>query len=178
MSDLLLPKILILDPDRDFLDQMKVHADKRETQIELRVFDRSDVVNLEKIVWEVMPDIIVVNLDAEAELEFANCIQVIQRLPMSPPPCCQQPSPCRCGDYFTDRLFCTRGRCFHRESEDLSCLNRLHRGPATHQEQRGRSCVKIVVDSCAQLCTQAPLFVKSCRYGSFYSQPTTTRRGP
>lgn len=86
MSDLLLPKILILDPDRDFLDQMKLQADKREAQIELRVFDRSDVDKLEKIVWEVMPDIIVVNLDTEAELEFANCIKVIQRLPMSPSP--------------------------------------------------------------------------------------------
>jgi two-component system cell cycle response regulator len=86
MSDRALPRILFLDPDHDFLDQMKAHGQKRQAQMEFRVFGRHELQNLEDIIWESLPDIIVINLDNESELHFGDCVHHIHHLPIAPAP--------------------------------------------------------------------------------------------
>lgn len=79
-------KLLFLDSDNDFLEDMKRLAETRNVEVEIKLFNMSDKKNLEDLILNSYPDLIVMNLDIDDALDFGNCVNEILHIPLANPP--------------------------------------------------------------------------------------------
>lgn len=82
MSELIKAKILLLDPDRDFLEAAARLASPGLSVV-TQLFDARTKDQLSELVQTHYPDIIVVNLDVDNELDFGTPLITIQSIPLS-----------------------------------------------------------------------------------------------
>lgn len=82
MSELTRPLILVLDPDHDYLEAMERLAANREVKLVALPYSIKNKGSLEELVSTHFPDIIVINLDQDSELDFANPVTEIRSIPL------------------------------------------------------------------------------------------------
>ena len=82
MPDHIKATILLLDPDRDFLEAV-VHQGRPNIKIIAEQFDSHSKAKLGELIQEHYPDIVVLNLDVDNELEFGSPILEIQGTPLA-----------------------------------------------------------------------------------------------
>ncbi|MBS1983636.1 MAG: hypothetical protein JST16_05635, partial [Bdellovibrionales bacterium] len=83
MSDHTKTKILVLDPDRDFLDVV-LRAQRSEDAVVVgEHFDSRSKPQLSELIQNHYPDIVVVNLDVDDEIDFGSPITEVQSIPLS-----------------------------------------------------------------------------------------------
>ncbi len=78
--------ILVLDPDRDFLESVEKLKKNESVQLTTRVLDSVNRHKLTEWVQELYPDIVVVNLDLDGELDFGSAVTEINSIPTGLPP--------------------------------------------------------------------------------------------
>ena len=86
MSDPVSPRILFLDPDHDFLEEMEAIGNARGVQIVAVPYSTRDKRPVEDILLEHYPDIIVINLDQDDEASHGAPVLEIRRVPLPIPP--------------------------------------------------------------------------------------------
>lgn len=86
MSDQAKPKIVVLDPDPDFLDAFTLHGKTRQANIVTRHYSSKHPVALEDLLFEEQPDVLIINLDQVDQLQSANQILELKRFPLPMPP--------------------------------------------------------------------------------------------
>lgn len=79
-------KILVLDPDEDFLQSVVESNPDAGTSVISQPYRRKNLLNIEDILLEHYPDIVVVNLDQDDLLDFAAVIVKIRSIPFANPP--------------------------------------------------------------------------------------------
>ena len=80
------PRILVLDPDSDFLEGIIDEGHSREADIYTPPYSLKDKPSLEELILHLFPDIVVINLDVDDELKFASSVLEIIRVPLPIPP--------------------------------------------------------------------------------------------
>jgi two-component system cell cycle response regulator len=86
MLDPLKSSILLLDPDYDFLEAVAELGKKKNLTIVAQPYSKREKPEIEELLFEIYPDIVVINLDQSDELTFGEPIQEILRVPMPIPP--------------------------------------------------------------------------------------------
>jgi len=86
MSDLLKPLILVLDPDYDFLEEMQRQAQEKSIQIKTLPYSSRDRKPIEDVILENYPDILIINLDQDNEVNHGNPVLEVRRVPLPIPP--------------------------------------------------------------------------------------------
>ena len=86
MSDQVRPKVLVLDPDLDFLESVTQSAGGRDIDLIARSFQSTDRPGLEDLLLELYPDLVVINLDQESAEDFGACLTTIFSVPVPLPP--------------------------------------------------------------------------------------------
>lgn len=87
MFDPIKASILVLDPDADFLESVST-ANRSPDSLTVvgRHFSARDREGLTTHIQEQYPDVLVINLDVDSELDFGKVITEIQGIPMPLPP--------------------------------------------------------------------------------------------
>jgi two-component system cell cycle response regulator len=83
MPDQVTPLLLVLDPDQDFLERFESEAKKRSIKVVTHTFSNRTPVVLEDIVLKHYPDIVIVNLDQDSELEHGRPVLEIRKTPLA-----------------------------------------------------------------------------------------------
>jgi diguanylate cyclase (GGDEF)-like protein len=86
MLDQSKPSILFLDPDYDFLEVMEETGKKKGLSVIAQPYSKRDNVSIEEILYDLYPDIVVLNLDQKDDLSFGEDVQEILHIPMPIPP--------------------------------------------------------------------------------------------
>ncbi len=86
MSDLTRPILLVLDPDHDYLESMERLASQREVNLIALPYSIKNKGSLEDLITTHFPDIVVLNLDQDSDLDFANPVSEIRSIPLPTSP--------------------------------------------------------------------------------------------
>ena len=82
MPDHIKATLLVLDPDRDFLEAVS-RQDRPNIKVVAEHFDSKNKTSLAQFLQDHYPDIVVINLDVDNELDFGNPISEIHSTPMA-----------------------------------------------------------------------------------------------
>ncbi len=86
MSDPVKPTVLVLDPDHDFLDSMKKLGDTRPINMVCVPYSTRERDPIESLITKHFPDIVIMNLDQDSELDFGSPISEIREIPLTASP--------------------------------------------------------------------------------------------
>lgn len=86
MSDPHKLSILILDPDSDFTESLIKQGSKKNVNFISRPYSSRERPSLDDLIFETFPDIVILNLDVDDELNFADPVGQILKVPMPIPP--------------------------------------------------------------------------------------------
>lgn len=80
------PKVLVLDPDADFLESIAKIGTERSVQVVTKLLMRESKVAIDELIISEIPDIMVINLDIEDESSFGTMISEVHGVPIPLPP--------------------------------------------------------------------------------------------
>ena len=86
MSDPQRISILVLDPDTDFFEGLTTHSKSDSIHFISKPYSPRERPVIEDLIFETFPDIVILNLDVDDELHFAEPIGNILKVPMPIPP--------------------------------------------------------------------------------------------